>query len=67
MLRDATSAPSLAAVQEVAKSKVPTLGYGSPTRRQRAARAVGAVIVALMQREGQDLEAAGQREEQLRR
>ena len=36
----ATSAPSLAAVQEVAKSKIPTLGYG-------VSYAVGNVLLAL--------------------
>jgi putative transport protein len=35
-----TSAPSLAAVQEVAKSKIPTLGYG-------VTYAVGNVLLAL--------------------
>jgi len=46
----ATSAPSLAAVQEVAKSKVPTLGYGVTYAVGNVLLALwGAVIVALMQ------------------
>jgi len=44
-----TSAPSLAAVQEVAKSKVPTLGYGYLRVGNVLLALWGAVIVALMQ------------------
>jgi putative transport protein len=45
-----TSAPSLAAVQEVAKSKIPTLGYGVTYAFGNVLLALwGAVIVALMQ------------------
>ncbi len=45
----ATSAPSLAAVQEAAKSKIPTLGYGVSYAVGNVLLALwGAVIVALM-------------------
>jgi len=45
----ATSAPALAAVQEVAKSKIPTLGYGVSYAVGNVLLALwGSVIVALM-------------------
>jgi len=44
-----TSAPGLAAVQEVAKSKIPTLGYGVSYAVGNVLLALwGSVIVAIM-------------------
>jgi putative transport protein len=44
-----TSAPALAAVQEVAKSKIPTLGYGVTYAVGNVLLALwGSLIVALM-------------------
>ena len=46
----ATSAPGLASVQEVAQSKIPTLGYGVTYAVGNALPALwGSVIVVLMQ------------------